>query len=237
MSDDSGLSSSPSGGTFSLVNKPEQQVVDFIARCGVTESKIQQLDVLGELYEDLLETNSRTNLTRITDPSDYWVRHIADSLSIGLEMPEIISSRLSVADVGCGAGFPILPLAWGNPALEITGVEPKGRKADFVATEIERLGFKGADVRNVQAREYEGEHDYILLRAVGNPGRMVRDCRRFLRQGGRIVFYKTPASFDSDLPVIQRESDRFGFSLIETTEFELPCEGGRRRFLVLEKDG
>jgi len=97
----------------------DQQVMEFMERCGVG---IERVEVLETFYRDLVAANRDFNLTRITEPEDFWVRHVADSLSIGIVIPEIMTVEMRVFDVGCGGGFPIIPLAWANPSLQITGL-------------------------------------------------------------------------------------------------------------------
>jgi len=208
--------------------------MDFIERCGVT---VEKIDVLETLYDDLVAANRDFNLTRITERADFWTRHVADSLSIGIVIPEIMTDDLTVVDVGCGGGFPILPLAWANSRLRITGLVPGRRKADFVAGQIQKHVFQNASVECLQAREYTETRRLALVRAVGGAGKLVKECRRLVAPGGRIVFYKTPTTVEKELDLTKRECAKFGFNISVSDEFALPCHGGKRQFIILEKTG
>ena len=70
----------------------------------LTEEKENTLDIL---CRDLLEYNKNVNLTALTELSDVYAKHIADSAML---LP-YIEGRKTLLDVGCGGGFPSLPVA------------------------------------------------------------------------------------------------------------------------------
>ena len=133
------------------------------------------------------EFHGSVQAEKYTDEDVYWVLHVADSLSVGLAMPELLREPLTVADVGCGAGLPMLALAWANPELRLTGIEPRRRPAEFVRRQIEALGLTHCSVLARQAREagrlpeHTGRYNVVLARAVGPAGKLIRDARRLLR--------------------------------------------------------
>ena len=73
-----------------------------------------QLEQLFDLAEIMLEVNSYMNLTAITDMTGIILKHFVDSLAVSPYIPE----NSTVIDVGCGAGFPSLPLAILRPDLK-----------------------------------------------------------------------------------------------------------------------
>lgn len=210
--------------------------------CGLRESQTAQCDPLRQLHHDLCEANRSTNLTRITDWSDFCVRHIADSLAVLRVLPELADDAaalaLSVADVGCGAGFPLFPLLWIQPRLAIVGMESRVRKVEFVEAEIERLGFPNARSLQGRARELARrdecrEHfDIVLLRAVASAAGALRECRRLLHGSGTIVCYKTPDAVHREWPDAAREAGKYGFTVDCSNPFDLPDDAGSRQFIV-----
>jgi 16S rRNA (guanine527-N7)-methyltransferase len=221
----------------------ETMLVDFLGRCGLAAPVLPDLHPLGRLYEDLLEVNQETNLTRITSAEDFWIRHVADSLALAISAPEVLRDPLKVADVGCGGGFPLLVLAWANPLLQITGIEARQKKAEFVAREIERLGLEQCQAVARQAREaarlpeHAGQYDLVLLRAVGTAGDFLKECRGLLKpqQGARVIFYKTPQAIEKERKIALREARKYGFVLKYSEVVELPQESGPRQFLICER--
>jgi len=204
---------------------------------------LARLDLLARFGVELEAAESRLNLTRILAPEAFWVKHVADSLALGLVLPEVLTGDLSVADVGSGAGFPALPLAWANPRLTVTAVEARRKKAEFIAGVTTRLGLVNCRVMARQVREvgrlpgHAGAYDHVLLRAVGSPARLIRACRQLLRPaaGAAIVFYMTPESLSGELALARREAAKFGLAAHASEAVELPCAGGSRQFLILRR--
>ena len=89
------------------------------------------------LYEDLVETNKVMNLTAITEQRQVILGHFADSLMA----VDKIKEGAKVIDVGCGGGFPTLPLAIARPDISITALDSTAKKLTFVSGMAEKLGL------------------------------------------------------------------------------------------------
>jgi 16S rRNA (guanine527-N7)-methyltransferase len=220
-----------------------ERLAEFLIRCGVTPRRAADLSALERLYRDLVAANEATNLTAVTAEGDYWHLHVADSLAVGLAVPELLAGPVTAADVGCGAGFPMLPLAWANGELRVTGIESRGRKADFVRRQIAAMGLPHAAVVTGRAREvarmpdHAGQYQAVLLRAVGPPGKLIRECRGLLAPaaGAKLIFYTTPAAAAEQHAEAAREAAKFGLSLRESQTISLPAGSGDRQFLIAER--
>ena len=223
---------------------PSENVVAFLRTCGVDFAR-SPLEVMGRLWADLVAANEVVNLTRITSEAGFWVLHVADSVAVGQALPALLGEPLAVPDVGCGAGLPLLPLAWASPALRLTGFESRGRKAAFVAAEAEALGLANATVVARRAREasrleaHAGRYDVVLARAVGPAGKLVRECRGLLKPepGAVLVHYKTPQAIEAERPLAEREAAKHGFAVQPSDVFDLPDGGGPRQFLLMRRLG
>lgn len=221
---------------------PTPAVREFCARLGLDPAVRDPAD-LSSLREELQAVNDELNLTRITAPREFWTLHLADSLAAGLAAPALLRQGVTFADVGCGAGFPLLPLAWANPQAEAVGIESRQKKADAVLRFAESLGLSNVRTVPCQAREagrkpeWAGRFDYVLLRAVGPAGRMLRDVRGLLadRPGAAVIFYKTPQAVEAELALARREAEKFKLAVETPAPFALPDAAGQRQFLLFRR--
>src|SRR6266849_4766826 len=86
--------------------------------------------------EELLDWNTRINLTAITDPGEVLIKHFLDSLSLLLVFDRPDARLL---DIGAGAGFPGLPLKIVRPQWKVMLLEATGKKVGFLQHIIETL--------------------------------------------------------------------------------------------------
>jgi 16S rRNA (guanine527-N7)-methyltransferase len=120
-----------------------------------------QLDQL-ERHHQLLESwNRRLNLTRIEDISEVVRFHYCESLFVSTVLP---AGRLSICDLGSGAGFPGIPLAVIRPDLEVVLIESDQRKAVFLREATRDL--RNAQVFAARYQECTIEFDWAVSRAV-----------------------------------------------------------------------
>ncbi|MDR1431260.1 MAG: 16S rRNA (guanine(527)-N(7))-methyltransferase RsmG [Propionibacteriaceae bacterium] len=116
-----------------------------------------------------------------------WERHVLNSLAI----QELLPTGCQVVDVGSGAGLPGIPLAITRPDLEMTLLDPKQRRVDFLALSLERLGL-GDSVRVVRARAEEHRETYsaVVSRALARFDRLLAWCWPLVAPGGSLIALK-----------------------------------------------
>ncbi|MBO4342788.1 MAG: class I SAM-dependent methyltransferase, partial [Clostridia bacterium] len=102
----------------------------------VSDKQLELLDSFGAL---LTEKNKSVNLTSITDPDGIAVKHFADSISL---LKADIPQGAKVLDLGCGAGFPGIPLLIMRPDLKLTLLDSTGKKLDFVSEALDALSLE-----------------------------------------------------------------------------------------------
>ena len=220
----------------------DDELTNFLRDCGVPAGRLGDLSALENLRAQLVEANRTTNLTRITTADEYWLLHVADSLAVGLAVPELLAEALSVADVGCGAGFPMLPLAWANGELAVAGIDSRGKKIDFVRGQIDAMGLAKCRAIHGRARElaHRPEHARRLRRRGAPRGRRAGEAPRAsaaasARPGGRIVFYTTPAAADERRDASRRAADKLSLAMAESPVVALPRGAGDRRFVIFTR--
>ena len=81
-----------------------------------------QLQQFEAYKANLLDWNTRVNLTAITDNAGVWQKHFADSLTLWpwLEAAQTTGTPARFIDVGTGAGFPGLPVKIAWPDVFVT---------------------------------------------------------------------------------------------------------------------
>ena len=154
------------------------------------EEKAKQL---LEYYNLLIEWNEKMNLTAITDFDEVVEKHFADSLSC--IKTGVFKPGMSVIDVGCGAGFPSIPLKIALPELDFTLVDSLNKRITFLNCVIEKLELK--NIRTVHARaedsgrsELRDNFDICVARAVANLPVLCEFCLPHVRPGGVFVAMK-----------------------------------------------
>lgn len=202
-------------------------LIQYAASCGAADPENFALRA-EKLRDIVLEVNRSFNLTRIIDPQEFMIKHVADSLAIGRFFPERIAAARTVADLGCGGGFPTLVLALAFPHLQITGIDSTGKKVRFVQEAADRLGL--SNVRTVHARveelnrkpEYMHKFDIVTARAVAEGKVLAKYASNFPSAGGGFIFYKTPNQAAEDLQTLNWNT---------TATYDLPEDMGTRVFL------
>lgn len=152
-----------------------------------------QLDQVLRYRQELLDWNTRVNLTAITDPGEVLFKHFLDSLSLLLVYDR---PRTRLLDIGSGAGFPGLPLKIVRPQWQVVLLEATGKKVTFLQHVIEVLQLK--DVETVHGRaeelgckpEYRGAFDLVTARAVASLPVLLEYTAPFCRVGGQIILPK-----------------------------------------------
>jgi 16S rRNA (guanine527-N7)-methyltransferase len=153
----------------------------------------QQLDQFLQYRRELLDWNTRINLTAISDPDEALTKHFLDSLSLLMAYDPPIAN---VLDIGAGAGFPGLPLKIVHPQWHIVLLEATGKKVKFLQHIIETLQLH--NVEAVQGRaeelahkvEYRASFDLVTARAVASLPTLLEYAAPFTRLGGIMIFPK-----------------------------------------------
>ena len=126
-----------------------------------------QLDQLDHYAEILVSYNEKVNLTAITSPEGIEDRHFTDSLLFAAQ-PEV---QGKMVDVGTGAGFPGIVAKIYKPDLELTLMEPTGKRVEFLKYACAELGLTGVEFAKERAEEaarkvWREQFDIASARAV-----------------------------------------------------------------------
>jgi len=150
---------------------------------------------LLQFMERVLEKNKVMNLTAITDPEDFVIRHFLDSLSI-YNAPAF-QSAASVVDVGTGAGFPGIPLAILCPDKHFLLMDSLNKRIRFLEEIREEFALENVHFLHSRAEEmgqsedYRENFDLCVSRAVAKLSVLSEYCLPLVKPGGYFVPYKT----------------------------------------------
>ena len=159
-------------------------------------------DAKGQLcyyLQQLSKWNRTHNLSGINDPLKMLNLHLLDSLSL---LPYL--EGRSLADIGCGAGLPGLPLAICRPDMDFVLLDSNGKKTAFVFQVAAQLGLKNLQVVRTRAEDYASENQVAIVtsRAFATLNTFIRCSEHLLAQGGRFLAMKGKFPEDElkDLP-------------------------------------
>ncbi len=158
------------------------------------EREPEALRLCSAHFAALVEANAVTNLTRIDSPQDAAQKHYADSLlplCFGLLKP-----NARVLDIGSGAGFPGLPLAFFRQDLEMTLLDSQIKRVNFLKACVGAL-VPGMEVVHARAEEAARSDmrmafDAVVSRALAPLNVLLELSLPFLKDGGVAICYKGP---------------------------------------------
>lgn len=185
-----------------------------------------------ELTDRLLEYNSNVNLTAITDPEEIILRHYADCLMAVDAFPE----GAKVLDVGCGGGFPSLPLAIARPDLTITGLDSTAKKLVFVESTAKAMSLSLTTVagraESLSHTSLRESFDVVTARAVASLNVLAEWSIPFLKVKGTMIALKGSGGKE-ELAQAKNAIATLGGGRVTFTEYSLSDMG--RSLIKIEK--
>lgn len=199
----------------------------------------EQAEQLFLLTERMLSVNQTMNLTAITDPDGILLRHYVDSATLSEHVP--VGAKL--LDVGCGAGFPTIPLGIFRPDLTITALDGTAKRIRYVEETCALLGL--SQIRAVAGRAeelgqdpvYRERFDVVTARAVASMSVLGELCLGFARVGGQMIAMKSQHAKE-ELKAAARCLSLCGGGAPQLTERELISAEGlteQRALIIVPK--
>jgi 16S rRNA (guanine527-N7)-methyltransferase len=143
--------------------------------------------LLGEYYEQVMAWNKRLHLVAPCSPAEFATRHILESLLALQHLP----AAAHVADVGSGAGLPIIPCMIVRTGLQATLLESSQKKAVFLREALRRVG--ASDRANVIAERFEQTHapeaEFVTCRALDRFAEMFPKLIEWSPQGSTLLLF------------------------------------------------
>lgn len=220
----------------------------------------QQQAKFQQLYELILEGNQKLNLTRITEPQEFWEKHLWDSLrgvafllknantspldesASSSFIPYPSSLQLQILDIGTGAGFPGLPVAIALPQATVTLLDSTRKKVAFLDTLIPQLAVENVKTLVGRAEQMRGDrqhreqYDLALIRAVGSASACAEYALPLLKPGGSAILYRGQWT-DAEAEELTQTAQRLNGKLDTVEEFTTPLTQGIRHCIAVRKVG
>ena len=180
----------------------------------------------------VVEQNKVMNLTAITEPEAVAKLHLLDSVSV-LKCAELAGK--SLIDVGCGAGFPGVPLKIACPELKLTLLDSLGKRMNWLAYTLPGLGLEAnyitgrAEEAVVGLRE---QFDFASSRAVARLNILLELTAPFVKVGGAVLAMKGSAAAE-ELEEAKGAIAKLGLKLEKVHHF--PVDGADHAVIVLRK--
>ncbi|MBD2517488.1 16S rRNA (guanine(527)-N(7))-methyltransferase RsmG [Nostoc sp. FACHB-973] len=204
---------------------------------------VQQQAQFQKLYELILEGNRQLNLTRITDPQEFWEKHLWDSLRGIAPQEQFISSLqegASVIDIGTGAGFPGIPVTIIAPNCTMTLMDSTRKKITFIEKILTELALTNAKTLVGRAEEigqqpkHRQAYDIALIRAVGTVSVCAEYTLPLLKQGGLAIIYRGNWTED-ETTALQNAVKQLGGVIEAIEKFVTPLSTSIRHCVYLRK--
>jgi len=195
----------------------------------LTQEQKQQLCAFGEA---VVEQNKVMNLTAITEPEQVAKLHLLDSISL-LTVTDLKGKRM--IDVGCGAGFPGVPVKIACPEVRLTLLDSLGKRMNWLSGCLPALGV---EARCVTARAEEAvadcreSYDVATSRAVARLNILLELTAPYVKVGGQVLAMKGMAARE-ELEEARSAIKKLGLKLEELREF--PVDGTAHTVLVFRK--
>lgn len=189
-----------------------------------------------ETYKKVfLEQNAKHNLISKNDEKLLWEKHIYDSLAIKLFLEKYKIKKADVLDIGCGGGFPCVPMSVEFQNLNIVGLDSIRKKINSVIEIRDSLGLKNLELvcdraENLKDRKF----DIVVSRAVADLAKISEYALPLLKKGGYFIAYKSKKALE-EIEGAKVTLKKHKAEIIDIIEYTLPLEEVYERNLICIK--
>ena len=187
------------------------------------------------LMQHMLETNKSMNLTAIKEEKAVILRHFLDSLTVVPFLPQ----NARILDVGCGAGFPCLPVGIFRPDLTIVALDSTEKRIRYVESTAKSLSLPHFTAIAARAealahqKQYRAAFDVVTARAVAALPVLSELCLPFVRVGGSFIAMKATKGAE-ELAAAERGIARLGGEVAAVKNITLEGGGEHDERLLIE---
>lgn len=198
----------------------------------VTDDKIQALEIY---YKELYNYNKHTNLTRIVEKEDVFLKHFYDSLTCSkvIEFNQINN----ILDIGSGAGFPGIVLKIFFPHIKVTLLDSNNKKTKFLA-HMKNVLKMDLNIINERAENYAKSkinyYDLVVARSVANLRVLSELCIPFVKVNG--YFLSMKGKITDEINDSKETLEILGAEIKCIESFNLGIDNGERNLVLIQKN-
>lgn len=213
----------------------EQEIFNLAEKIGI-QLKSKEIELFCSYMKNLLEWNTKINLTAITEQKEIILKHFIDSLTIH----SYIEEKNTIMDVGTGAGFPGIPIKIIKKDCNITLLDSLNKRIMFLRDSIDKLGLKHIEAVHARAEEvgrevkYREKYDIVVSRAVAPLNILVEYLIPFVKVGGKVICMKGP-KIEEELKQAQKAINQLGGTIDKIDNLKLPDTEIERNIILIKK--
>jgi 16S rRNA (guanine527-N7)-methyltransferase len=198
----------------------------------------QQLQ-LQFLYTAVVTANQNLNLTRITEPEEFWEKHLWDSIR-GVGDLITTTEPLQAIDIGTGAGFPGLPLAIARSDWQLTLVDSTAKKVGFIQAIAPEIGLTNihpiiSRIEEIgQQSQHRQQYNLALIRAVASANICAEYALPLVKIGGMAILYRGNWT-EEESTSLEIAVGKLGGEIVKVDRFTTPITNSIRHCICIQK--
>ncbi len=187
----------------------------------------------SEYKKVFLEENAKLNLVSKNDEKVLFEKHIYDSLAIKLFFEKYDIENAKLLDIGCGGGFPSVPIAIEFPNINVVGIDSIRKKINSINNMKEALALKNLSTICGRVESLSGERfDIITSRAVADLAKITAYALPLLKKNGYFVAYKSKKALE-ELEGAKDILKKYKAEVVDIINYTLPLEEVYERNLIV----
>lgn len=213
------------------MDKMKETLLSGLPELGLT-LEAQTIDTLCAFGAAVVKQNEVMNLTAITESAAVAKLHLLDSLTV-LSVADLKGK--SIIDVGCGAGFPGVPVAIACPDTRVTLLDSLGKRMKWLEECLPQLGIRARCITaraEEAATEYREKFDFATSRAVARLNILLELTAPYVRVGGAVLALKGAAARE-ELDEAKNAVKKLGLKVEQILDFTI--DGANHSVIVLRK--
>jgi 16S rRNA (guanine527-N7)-methyltransferase len=200
-----------------------------------------QQELFNQFYQQILVGNQQFNLTRITEITEFWEKHLWDSLWGIKPLLALPATPRKIIDIGTGAGVPGIPISIALPDSQVVLLDSTQKKIRFLDELITKLKLPNvttllgrAEQINQQANHCY-QYDLVTVRAVAKIDVCVKYSLPFLNANGLAILYRGNWT-EEEATQLEHILPSYKAEIAEITSFTTPLTQGTRHCIYLKRN-